>query len=59
MLPLFYAAAPLMLCVPPVRSLTLFVGSVEKLLRGGAAVYTRRLAAHLHRALSRYLFPAF
>ncbi|KAK8937647.1 hypothetical protein KSP40_PGU017646 [Platanthera guangdongensis] len=58
MLQLFFAvafsAAPLTLYVPPVRSLNLFVETMETLARE-SSVYTNRAIPRLHLAFRRIL----
>ncbi|KAI3667411.1 hypothetical protein L6452_42468 [Arctium lappa] len=60
MLQLFFAVAfsavPLTLYVPPIRSLSLFVGSFQHLLRH-ITVYTLRLCPRLRLAFSRIFSP--
>ncbi|KAK2995772.1 hypothetical protein RJ640_010748 [Escallonia rubra] len=62
MLQLFFAiafsAVPLTLYVPPIRSLNLFVESVEQLLRQ-TTVYTLRVCPRLRLAFSRIFSPLF
>ncbi|KAK3035169.1 hypothetical protein RJ639_032842 [Escallonia herrerae] len=62
MLQLFFAVAfsavPLTLYVPPIRSLNLFVESVEQLLRQ-TTVYTLRVCPRLRLAFSRIFSPLF
>ncbi|KAL7601744.1 hypothetical protein Lser_V15G26335 [Lactuca serriola] len=60
MLQLFFAVAfsavPLTLYVPPIRSLSLFVGSFQQLV-GHITVYTLRICPRLRLAFSRIVSP--